>query len=258
VAALFVREMVISMEDTLQPLEAVQIKPNKYLILGIAVSVILHLVCAFLMLGLPSGSPAPSPLVTYIDLNAALRPAPVTVPPKAVPPVAMTPPEAAPKPQPPPPPEIPPQAKQPEALSPQPAAAAAARETRVEEPRSHTTMGLGLTKGYFKSLGEGETLREGVKQYYLEMLQVINEKWWMDQQIDKRRLAPIVVTITIARNGAITDSMILRGSGNSRYDKAVLAAIAAASPLPPLPANFDRDTFQAPIRLVPPLNLMAW
>ena len=119
-------------------------------------------------------------------------------------------------------------------------------------------MGLGLTKGYFKTLGEGETLRAGVKEYYLDMLQVINEKWWMDQQIDKRHLAPVIINITLARNGMIVDSRILQGSGNSRYDKAVLAALTAASPLPPLPASFDGDFFQAPIRLIPPLNLMAW
>ena len=239
------------MEDTLQPLDTIQIKPNKYLVLGIVVSVTLHLACVYLLLSLPAGSPAPSPLVTYVDLNAALHPATTAVPPKD-----MTPPVLPPEPQTlPQVPANPPQAQHLEAPPPQPAAVQA---PQVEEQRTHTSLGLGLTKGYFKSLGEGETLREGVKGYYLEMLQVINEKWWMDQQLDKRRLAPVVANITVARNGAILDCTILRGSGNARYDKAVLAALAAASPLPPLPASFVGDSFQAPIRLVPPLNLMAW
>jgi periplasmic protein TonB len=148
-----------------------------------------------------------------------------------------------------------PQTPQPEAATVRPAPP---QEAKVEEQRSHTLLGMGLTKGYFKSLGEGESLRAGIKGYYLEMLQSINERWWMDEKIDKRRLAPVVVNIIVARNGDIVDSKILRGSGNPLYDKAVLAALTAASPLPPLPADYDQDFFQAPIRLVPPLNLMAW
>ena len=262
------------MEDAFQPLDAVQIKPNKYLMLGIAVSVLLHLACAFVLLGQPAGSPAPSPAVTYIDLNAAQHPARTTVPNKETAPA-----KSVQEPQLPQVSENPPQAEPPEALPAKPAESAvpavpakppesavpaapaepgATAPPKTEEQRSHSTMGLGLTKGYFKSLGEGETLREDVRGYYLEMLQGINEKWWVDQQLDKRRIDPVVVSITVARNGEIVGSEIIRGSGNPRYDKAVLAAIAAASPLPPLPASYEQDFFQAPIRLVPPLNLMAW
>lgn len=242
------------MEDALRPLAAVQqLKASKYLVLGITGSIILHLVCAFVLLGQPAEAPAPSPSVTYIDLSAPKRPASMVAPPQETTPPKVQ--EPQPAPQPAPIPASAPRAQQPEAVSAQPAAA---QEIRVEEPRSHTVMGLGLTKGYFKSLGEGETLREGVKGYYLEMLQVINEKWWIDQQIDKRNLAPVIVNITVARNGEIIESYIMSGSGNPRYDRAVLASLAAASPLPPLPADYDRETFQAPIRLVPPLNLMAW
>ena len=237
------------MEDALQPLEAVQIKPNKFLVVGIAVSVTLHLACVLVLLGLPVGSPSPSAMITYVELNALQHPAPMTVPPSA-----PAPPKAVQVPRTPPVPENPPQARQPETSPAQPAAA----ETKVEEQRSHTIMGLGLTKGYFKSMGEGETLREDIKGYYLDMLQGINEKWWMDQQLDKRHLAPVVVSITVARSGEIVGSEIMRGSGNPRYDRAVLAALAAASPLPPLPSSYEGDFFQAPIRLVPPLNLMAW
>jgi len=238
------------MEDALRPLAAVQqLKSSKYLVLGITGSIILHLVCAFVLLGQPADAPAPPPSVTYIDLSALKRPAPMVAPTQET-----TPPKVQ-EPQPVPIPASAPRAQQPEAAPIQPAAVP---EIKVEEPRSHTIMGLGLTKGYFKSLGEGETLREGIKGYYLEMLQVINEKWWIDQQIDKRNLAPVIVSITVARNGEILDAYIMRGSGNPRYDRAVLASLTAASPLPPLPADYDHETFQAPIRLVPPLNLMAW
>jgi protein TonB len=48
------------------------------------------------------------------------------------------------------------------------------------------------------------------------------------------------------------------GSGNRRYDSEVRKALAAAGPLPPLPANYEGDFFAAPVQLVPPLNLMGW
>jgi periplasmic protein TonB len=246
------------MEDALQPLAAVQqLKSSKYLALGITGSILLHLTCAFVLLGQPTQAPAPPPSITYVDLSAIKHPAPMVVPPQETAPPKIQEPQPLrqPVPQPVPLPKAEPRLQQPEATSPQPATA---QELKVEEPRSHTVMGLGLTKGYFKSLGEGETLREGVKGYYLEMLQVINERWWIDDRIDKRKVAPVIVNITIARNGEIINSSIIRGSGNLRYDRAVLASLAAASPLPPLPENYVGDFFQAPIRLVPPLNLMSW
>jgi periplasmic protein TonB len=242
------------MEEALQPVEAdPQTRTNHYLAIGIAVSVTLHLICTFVMLGLPQGSPAPQS-VTYIDLGAPQHPAPMPELPKQ-----SAPENPAPKIEQPAVPEAPsapeslPQAQQSQLLPNPPAAA-----PKAEQERSHTTLGLGLTRGYFKSLGDGETLREDIKGYYLEMLQGINEKWWVDQQLDKRRIDPVMVSITVARNGEIVNSEVLRSSGNPRYDRAVLAALAAASPLPPLPSNYEGDFFQAPIRLVPPLNLMSW
>ncbi|HEY5513081.1 MAG TPA: TonB family protein [Geomonas sp.] len=249
------------MEEAMQPLEAdQQIRFNKLLVLGAAASVILHLACTIALFILPQGSPATTSSVTYIDLGAPLQPAPAVVPSAVVPPMVVPPKEATPQevaqePETTQVPEPLPQVQQTKAM---PDQAAAPQETRTEEQRPHTTIGLGLTKGYFKGLGDGETLREGIKGYYLEMLQGINEKWWLDQQLDKKRIAPVVATITVARNGDIVGSRILKGSGNLRYDKAVLAALVAASPLPPLPASYVGDFFEAPIRLVPPLNLMAW
>jgi len=215
----------------------------------------LHLACAVALFSLLNGSPAPPPSVTYIDLNPAQHAAPAA-PTMAVPPQAAPAPKLAPEPESPQLPEPPPQAQKSAAPADQPVAAP--REPRAEEKLPHTTLGLGLAKGYFATLGEGETLRVDIKEYYLEMLQHINEKWWLDQQLDKKNIRPVVLNITVARNGEILASAILRGSGNSRYDQAVLAALTAASPLPPLPAKYIGDTFQAPVRLMPPLELMAW
>ena len=244
------------MEEALQPLETDQhTRYNKYLALGIAASVILHLICTFVLFSLPQGSQAPSS-VTYVDLGSPQHAAPITAPPKEAAPEQVAPkpemPLATEKPI---APELPLQDQESKALPDQPAAT---EVPKVEEQRSLTTLGLGLTKGYFKSLGGGETLREGIKGYYLEMLQGINEKWWLDQKLDKRKLNSVVVNLTVARNGDIVGSNVLVSSGNSAYDRAVVAALIAASPLPPLPQSYKGDFFQAPIRLVPPLNLMAW
>ena len=248
------------MEEALQPLETdQQTGPPNYFVLGIAASVALHLACTALLLALPQG-PATRQSVTYVDLRLPQQHA-----------VAMTPPSQAPKPVPQPPqphpaaetppaetptaPEPAPLSQQAKPLPEQPPAPATAQ---VAQEPSRTTLGMGLTRGYFKSLGDGETLREGVKGYYQELLQKVNEKWWLDQQIDKRQVAPLIINLVVARNGEIVDTQIMASSGNPRYDRVVQTALAAAGPLPPLPATFDGNFFEAPIRLVPPLNLMAW
>lgn len=240
------------MEHALQPLEEEQnTGSSNYFALGIAASVILHLVCTVVLMSLPEGSQT-TQSVTYVDLSTVREPAPMPAPQTKAP---LEP--VAPEPQTPVLPETP--IAPPEKIEPstdvqqQPVAP----PEPVAEQLSQTSLGLGLTKGYFKSLGSGETLREDIKDYYLEMLQGVNEKWWLDPKLDKRG-STIVVNITVARNGEIVESQILSGSGDSRYDRAVLAALAAASPLPPLPITYNGEFFQAPIRLVPPLNLMAW
>lgn len=240
------------MEHALQPLEEDQnTRPTNYFALGIAASVILHLVCTVILIGLPVGSQT-TQSVTYVDLSTIQQPTPMPAPQTEAPVEPV-----APEPQTPVVPEtpiVPPEEIEPStAVQQQPVAP----PEPVAEQLSQTSLGLGLTKGYFKSLGSGETLREDIKDYYLEMLQGVNEKWWLDPKLDKRG-STIVVNITVARNGEIVESKILAGSGDNRYDRAVLAALAAASPLPPLPITYNGEFFQAPIRLVPPLNLMAW
>lgn len=249
------------MEETMQPQEAVQQKSTNILAAGIAVSISLHLIAATLLVALPNGS-STNPPISYIDLKM-LEPPPATTAPvqSALKPATPQPVATSPVPenevatnssaQP-----VPPQTMQPQ--QPQvPEQPALKQGARVVEP-AHSTLGMGLTKGYFKSLGDGETLREGVKGYYLEMLQGINEKWWVDQQLDKRRVDPLVVNLVIARNGDIVGSQVLRSSGNPRYDREVVAKLYAAGPFQPLPESYEGEYFEAPIRLVPPLNLLAW
>lgn len=242
-------------EETLHPDDSDQpVKRNNFPV-AIGVSLVLHLILSIVVVGLPGG-PAGNRSVTYIDLTMPQQQAaPMTAPAQAPRPEAAPAPEEKAEPEEAPAPAAPPQTAEAKPAQDQPAAI---QNAKPEEDRSRTTLGLGLTKGYFRSLGEGETLRAGVKEYYMAMLQEVNEKWWMDQQLDKKKLDTIIINLVIARNGQILNSQVLRSSGNYRYDKAVVAALTAASPLPPLPPDFQGDFFEAPIRLVPPLNLMAW
>jgi protein TonB len=121
----------------------------------------------------------------------------------------------------------------------------------------HLAVGLGATRGFFKSLGEGETLRDDIQEYYLELLQSINQKWWLDKNIDRTGVRELILNIVIARDGTVVEKNLLRSSGNAGYDRAVLKALESVSTLPPLPATYNGNVFFAPVRLVAPLNLLA-
>ena len=119
-----------------------------------------------------------------------------------------------------------------------------------------TSISLGIGRGYFGSLGEGATLRDEIREYYFEMVKLINDTWWQRPEADDSRVGMVMVMIVVARDGKVVNCQLMRGSGRQQYDQAVLAAVQAASPLPPLPAAFDGDFFQAPLRVMPPLSLM--
>ncbi|GAW65609.1 tonB-dependent receptor [Geoanaerobacter pelophilus] len=245
------------MDEVLAPLDEADqpIKPNRQFITGLAVSLTLHLVCAVILVGLPGGGEQPRPQVTYVDLNSIATPRPAA---PAAKPAAAEPelPEPDPaKAEPIPVPDTPPAPPQ-QVEEMQPEAQPAPPQPAPAEERSATTFGMGLTKGYFKSLSDGDSLRPDVKAYYLEVLQGVNNKWWLEQKDQKVRT--IVVNISVARNGEIVGSFILQSSGNMVYDRMVQKTLEASGPLPPLPATFHGEVFNAPIRLVPPLNLLAW
>jgi protein TonB len=118
------------------------------------------------------------------------------------------------------------------------------------------SLGLSITNGYFASIGDGETLRDDIREYYLDILRRINEKWWVS---GGGRLSPnrnAVFFLIVARNGAIVDKMLVESSGNPAFDRAMLHTLESASPLPPLPELYRGDFFQAPLRFNAPLNLL--
>ncbi len=129
----------------------------------------------------------------------------------------------------------------------------AAKPEAVEE----ASLGLSITSGYFSSIGAGETLRDDIRDYYFEMLRRINEKWWLNRDSRQGGRKGALFYLTIARDGAIVKRMMLESSGNPSLDRAMLQALEAANPLPPLPETYRGDFFQAPLRFNMPLNLLG-
>jgi protein TonB len=130
--------------------------------------------------------------------------------------------------------------------------AAAAHPAAIQE----ASLGLSITSGYFGSIGEGETLRDDIREYYFEMLRRINEKWWLNRDSHLAGKKSAVFYLVIARNGAVVDKMLVESSGNPACDREMLQTLEAANPLPPLPETYLGDFFQAPLRFNMPLNLL--
>lgn len=121
-----------------------------------------------------------------------------------------------------------------------------------------SSLSLGLTRGFFRSLADGETLRSDVREYYFALVERVNEQWWTtaartDMELGRREA---LVTITVRKSGEIFDVRLLKSSGNDDYDRMIVDALQAASNLPPLPESFPGEFFQAPLRLMAPRGLL--
>lgn len=137
----------------------------------------------------------------------------------------------------------------------------AATEALPPHPAPQTTrpaISLGVTRGFFKSLGDGETLRGDIREYYLALVTRINEQWWA---VESEGIEPgqheALVTILMRKNGEILDIRLVRSSGSPDYDRLILNALKTATPLPPLPESYAGEYFQAPIRLMAPGGLLS-
>ncbi|NVN99784.1 MAG: TonB family protein [Geobacteraceae bacterium] len=137
---------------------------------------------------------------------------------------------------------------------------AVAESLRVsaKEPETihQSAIGLGMLSGRFTSFSEGETLKDEIRVYYFELMRRINEYWWRNGAGKGAFDAPVSVNLLISREGKIIACDFFQSSGSREQDQIMIEAIKAAQPLPPLPANFPQNTFNAPIRFVPPLRLM--
>ena len=130
-------------------------------------------------------------------------------------------------------------------------------ERIVSEDIRTTPLGLGMAYGFVSSLGEGATLREDIREYYLVLVEKINKVWWeragtLTDVIGQDGIA----VIAVKRDGTLIGRGIRRGTGSPEVDQALLDSIDKAAPLPPLPASFGQDVFTAPLKITAPSRLL--
>jgi len=221
----------------------------------VVISLVLHAISSIILLS-PQRRGAEIPAVSYLDLKDFTAPAPAAPAPKALPePLAPAPDDSQ---------DV---QKNTEPLPTTPQSEMEKLQSGVDksltdagknpESLQERSFGLGLTNGYFSSLGQGETLRGDIREYYFTMLREINEKWWLKKESRQGGFRGALINVVIARNGTIVDKMLVRSSGNRSFDEAMLRTLDAASPLPPLPQSFEMDYFTAPLKFTGPLNLFT-
>jgi protein TonB len=125
-----------------------------------------------------------------------------------------------------------------------------------ENGLTSTPLGQGMAHGYFSMLADGKTLRDDIRTYYFEMVEKINREWWDKAALLKEPLrADGIFEIIVQRDGSIISLRLLRGSGSSEADRLIAESVRKAAPLPALPATYEPDQFNAPLRIKAPLSL---
>jgi len=122
-----------------------------------------------------------------------------------------------------------------------------------------TPLGLGMTYGYVSSLGEGISLRDDIRGYYLDLVEKINREWWKRAASLKKPIGRDgIIQLFVRPDGSIVSQRMLQGTGSQEADEILQDVIKEASPLPPLPASFDRDMFMAPLKIKAPSHLFRF
>ncbi|MBI3210334.1 MAG: TonB C-terminal domain-containing protein [Candidatus Solibacter usitatus] len=80
--------------------------------------------------------------------------------------------------------------------------------------------------------------------WYVDLIRIRIGQQWRTQDVEAGLTsAPVVIVVfDIQRNGDITNAKIVQTSGNYSLDNSALRAIRDASPLAPLPPEFDRKS----------------
>jgi protein TonB len=80
--------------------------------------------------------------------------------------------------------------------------------------------------------------------YYASLVRQRVGQQWKTSEIDARlRTAPpVIVTFDVGRDGRVGNVRLLQSSGNPQLDRSCQRAVLEASPLPPLPPGFERNS----------------
>jgi TonB family protein len=130
------------------------------------------------------------------------------------------------------------------------------RAVQTPEAVHENSIGLGMISGHFASFAQGESLKDDIRVYYFSLMRRVNEVWWTTGATKGSFINSASVNLTISREGKLLNCELLESSGSREQDKMLMEAIKLSQPLPPLPASYRNQVFNAPIRFVPPLRLM--
>ena len=89
--------------------------------------------------------------------------------------------------------------------------------------------------------GANTTLGNRFAGYAQQIQQLVAQKW-RTSDVEARAGPPVVASFDLMRDGRIRNLQLLQKSGISTLDYSVQRAILEASPFPPIPAGFDRDS----------------
>lgn len=114
----------------------------------------------------------------------------------------------------------------------------------AEKAKNATGEGGGLTASSGGDAG-GDAR---VNTYYRVIWLRIKGQWALPVGMIPKNALESVVSITILRNGAITDVRFEKSSGNRYFDESAMKAIQKANPLPPLPDWLSGNSLNIGIR----------
>lgn len=124
--------------------------------------------------------------------------------------------------------------------------------TQLPPPSS---IAFSVSAGSFVSFGDGQSLRDELRPYFLEMLEMINRSW---QEVGRGVILQrgAMLLISVDREGNVRGAKVVQSSGNRAHDRLLLMAVER-SRFSPLPSSYDTERFEAPIRFTPPLSLLS-
>jgi protein TonB len=92
-------------------------------------------------------------------------------------------------------------------------------------------------------IGQGNPFGDRFGAYVAILRQMVASKW-NTSQVDARlqTAPPVIVLFEIQKDGRIRNLRLLQRSGISPLDYSAMRAVSEASPFPPLPRGFERDS----------------
>jgi len=102
------------------------------------------------------------------------------------------------------------------------------------------------------SLGGSGVFDSRLNDYCNMIWAKIKKEWTLPENLLKgEESLEATIVVIIERNGKIQKSWFEKRSGNALYDQLAMRAIKKAEPLPPIPKEFDDETFEIGIRFHP-------